>query len=139
MHDNRTGRTPADVLAWSMIADAAALAIKLDGLTRESREDLDEVLAGSRGAAGLPEAITPTDLSAQDVSAEVARGVADLEEWLGRADSVTTWENEAIVARSLGDRVRLEAESLPADSALRVSLLETAESWITFARLRGCW
>jgi hypothetical protein len=44
----------ADDLAWSIIADAAELAIMLRGLSPASRQDLHEVLDGARLAAGLP-------------------------------------------------------------------------------------
>lgn len=43
----------ADEAGWSMVADAAAAALKLPGLSPASRGDLFEVWAGSRMAAGL--------------------------------------------------------------------------------------
>ncbi len=44
----------ADSVAWELIAEAAKVGLKLPGLSPASRQDLTEVWAGARLAAGLP-------------------------------------------------------------------------------------
>lgn len=43
-----------DEAAWASVADAAARALMLPDLSRDSREDLLEVWTGALTAAGLP-------------------------------------------------------------------------------------
>lgn len=56
----------ADDAAWALIADAAAIALKLPGLTPDGRRLILEAFQSCRLAAGLPPQPHPERLGAAD-------------------------------------------------------------------------
>jgi hypothetical protein len=87
-NDHRSGHTPTDDLAWSMVADAAEAALALPSLSRLGRRDLEEMMSASRCAAGQ------TEPMGDGIAREAAAGIAAMEAWLAHPSVVVDMSSE---------------------------------------------